>query len=66
MAFQSALHAGQPSNSVCAEYPHRAAPEDAVGALFLGSAQLALLQHRPDQESNAQRFLPVAGSGPPP
>jgi hypothetical protein len=37
------------------------AAEDAVGALFLGSAQPALVQHRPDQESNARIFRPVAG-----
>jgi hypothetical protein len=37
------------------------ASEDAVGALFLGSAQPALVQHRPDQESHARILRPVAG-----
>ena len=31
-----------------------AAPEDAVGTIFLSAAQPALVQHRPDQESNTR------------
>jgi hypothetical protein len=40
-----------------------AAPEDAVGTLFVRSAQSVLVQHRPDQESHARLFRPVAGRG---
>ena len=37
------------------------APEEAVGTLYVGSAQPALVQHRPDQKSNARLLRPVAG-----
>src|ERR1017187_5321739 len=37
--------------------------EDAVGAFFVRPAQPALVQHRPDQESHARLFRPVAGRG---
>jgi len=40
-----------------------ATPEHAVGAFFVRPAQPALVQHRPDQESNARLFRPVAGRG---
>src|ERR1017187_2499880 len=39
------------------------AAEDAVGTLFVRPAQPALVQHRPDQESHARLFRPVAGRG---
>jgi|ERR1700722_1898330 len=39
------------------------AAEDAVGAVFLTPAQPALMQDRPDQETNARLFRPVAGRG---
>ena len=39
------------------------AAEDAVGTLFVRPAQPALVQHRPDQESNARLLRPVAGRG---
>jgi hypothetical protein len=40
-----------------------AATEDAVGALFVRPTQPALVQHRPDQKTNARLFRPVAGRG---
>src|ERR1039458_1065941 len=39
------------------------AAEDAVGAFFVRPTQPALMQHRPDQESHARLFRPVAGRG---
>jgi len=39
------------------------AAEDAVGAFFVRPTQPALVQHRPDQESHARLFRPVAGRG---
>src|ERR1039458_3755990 len=43
--------------------PALSAPEDTVGALFVRPAEPALVQHRPDQESHARLFRPVAGRG---
>ena len=40
-----------------------ATPEHAVGAFFVRPTQPALVQHRPDQESHARLFRPVAGRG---
>jgi len=40
-----------------------AATKNAVGAILLSAAHAALVQHRPDQESNARLFRPVAGRG---
>src|ERR1039458_7530502 len=39
------------------------AAEDAVGAFFVRPTQPALVQHRPDQESHARLFRPVARRG---
>ena len=39
------------------------AAEDAVGAFFVRPTQPALVQDRPDQESNARLLRPVAGRG---
>jgi hypothetical protein len=41
----------------------QATAEDAVGTIFIRSAQPALVQDRPDQEANARIFRPVAGRG---
>jgi len=39
------------------------AAEDAVGAVFFTPAQPALVQYRPDEETNARLFRPVSGRG---
>ena len=39
------------------------AAEDAVGTFLVRPAQPALVQYRPDQETNARHFRPVAGRG---
>ena len=37
--------------------------EDAIGEVFFRPTQRSLVEHRPDQESNAWLFWPVAGRG---